>query len=94
MATEFILDQFGKIAQVIVEGVVDAGITAGLLTEAPEAVIAERLAICAACPEFTGDRCKQCGCFMLPKSRLAAAQCPMDKWGKLEPTQSELQSLE
>jgi len=43
--------------------------------------IDERWIICQACPELTsGNRCRQCGCFMKLKTKLKAAKCPLDKW--------------
>lgn len=47
-----------------------------------EEVQKERYDICTECPEFvklTGQ-CKQCGCFMKAKTRLAGASCPLNKW--------------
>jgi hypothetical protein len=47
-----------------------------------EEVQKERYDICTQCPEFvklTGQ-CKQCGCFMKAKTRLAGASCPLNKW--------------
>lgn len=47
-----------------------------------EEISAERFAICKACdllykPTHT---CKKCGCFMLAKTQLARASCPIGKW--------------
>jgi hypothetical protein len=41
-----------------------------------------RLDICKACPEFVKltTTCKQCGCFMAAKTKLAEASCPLGKW--------------
>ena len=39
-----------------------------------------RLAICKGCDQWTGSRCKQCGCFTGLKVRLPAERCPMGKW--------------
>lgn len=50
-----------------------------------------RLDICLACEFFITQpegaiipaRCGKCGCGMKFKSRLAAAKCPIDKWGPI-----------
>ncbi len=39
-----------------------------------------RWAICAACPELEGDRCRVCGCHMRAKSALSQEACPIGKW--------------
>jgi hypothetical protein len=42
----------------------------------------ERLDICKSCPELiklTGN-CKKCGCFMIAKTKLQGAMCPLGKW--------------
>ena len=57
-----------------------------LKTSSPRATDDEasnRLSICRSCPELitlTGQ-CKKCGCLMNLKVKLAAAVCPIDKWG-------------
>ena len=57
-------------------------------TQVPDSVQQERLAICEACPHLNKAiyTCKQCGCFMKIKTRLAMAECPLEdkKWGKYE----------
>jgi len=41
-----------------------------------------RFAICAECPELikTTSQCRQCGCFMKVKVKIANATCPLKKW--------------
>lgn len=41
-----------------------------------------RYDICKSCPELINltKQCKQCGCFMAQKTKLAAAECPLHKW--------------
>jgi len=41
-----------------------------------------RYAICEKCPRFLGvtKQCKECGCFMNLKTKLADATCPLGKW--------------
>jgi len=47
-----------------------------------EEVSDERLAICVECPELIQltKQCKKCGCFMLGKTKLEKATCPLGKW--------------
>jgi hypothetical protein len=41
-----------------------------------------RLDICKGCEWFGPkmQRCKKCGCFMVAKTLLLDAHCPVDKW--------------
>ncbi len=43
-----------------------------------------RLAICHACESYdpVGDRCRDCGCYLAWKTRIASQHCPLDppKW--------------
>ena len=42
---------------------------------------ARRLAICQApCAEWTGHRCRACGCVAAWKARLATETCPRGRW--------------
>lgn len=47
-----------------------------------EKIAEDRLAICKECPELIQltTQCKQCGCIMSLKTKLAAATCPLGKW--------------
>jgi len=47
-----------------------------------ETVSAKRYEICEACPRFfkATKQCKECGCFMVIKTKLKEAQCPLQKW--------------
>jgi len=49
---------------------------------AGEELAATRMAICEACPRLlkATSQCKECGCFMKIKVKLAAAVCPIAKW--------------
>ena len=48
-----------------------------------EDIVNRRWDICKACPELTAsDRCKQCGCFMKVKTKIATSSCPIGKWEK------------
>jgi hypothetical protein len=42
----------------------------------------KRYSICLQCPELISltKQCKQCGCFMAAKTKLAQATCPIGKW--------------
>lgn len=42
----------------------------------------KRISICKECPRFikTTSQCKECGCIMNLKTKLAAASCPLGKW--------------
>jgi hypothetical protein len=42
----------------------------------------KRFDICKACPELISltNQCKKCGCFMLAKTKLEKATCPIGKW--------------
>lgn len=41
-----------------------------------------RYAICSECPELIEltKQCKKCGCFMVAKTKLINAKCPIGKW--------------
>ena len=40
-----------------------------------------RFSICLQCPQLTkSKRCKECGCFMVAKTKLKDATCPLGKW--------------
>lgn len=47
---------------------------------ASKEVAAERLSICNGCEFLKLKICKQCGCFMPAKTKLAKAECPIGKW--------------
>jgi hypothetical protein len=49
---------------------------------ADEEVAKERYSICKACPELIKltKQCKKCGCFMVAKTKLQGAVCPLGKW--------------
>ena len=42
----------------------------------------ERFEICKQCPELIPitNQCKKCGCFMIVKTKLESAKCPLGKW--------------
>jgi hypothetical protein len=49
---------------------------------ADEDAAKQRYAICLECPELISvtKQCKKCGCFMVAKTKLKTASCPMSKW--------------
>lgn len=48
----------------------------------------ERLDICRSCEHYERrvSTCKQCGCFMLFKCKIANLRCPIDKWKEVYAT--------
>lgn len=49
---------------------------------ASKEIAEERYSICVDCPRFTSltKMCKECGCFMVAKTKLKNAHCPIGKW--------------
>ena len=49
---------------------------------ASDEVAEKRYSICKECPELIRltKQCKKCGCFMVSKTKLQAASCPLGKW--------------
>ena len=47
-----------------------------------EEISSARMSVCEECPSLLKltHQCKECGCFMKLKVKLAAATCPLDKW--------------
>lgn len=45
-------------------------------------IASSRMAICDECPRLIKitKQCRECGCFMLLKTKLTAAVCPLNKW--------------
>lgn len=45
-------------------------------------VRAERLRECRSCDRFIAltSQCRECGCFMVAKTTLARAECPLGRW--------------
>lgn len=54
-------------------------VAAGMPKPPPE-VIEERRSICKACPHWTGQSCKLCGCATLAKTSWAGESCPDGRW--------------
>ena len=50
-------------------------------------VYRDRMNICEECDRFfrLTKQCKECGCFMFLKARIASMSCPIDKWPAVEP---------
>ena len=51
-----------------------------------EAEYKERLEMCASCEHLDKEKskCKRCGCYMPVKAKWATADCPVNKWKKIE----------
>ena len=49
---------------------------------ASDEVAEKRYSICKECPELIKltKQCKKCGCFMVAKTKLEQATCPLGKW--------------
>lgn len=48
---------------------------------ATSAIQTQRYEICKTCPSFTALKtCKECGCVMSLKTKLANTSCPLSKW--------------
>ena len=47
-------------------------------------IIDKRFSMCQDCEHFISatSQCKECGCFMKVKTKLATASCPVGKWKK------------
>lgn len=45
-----------------------------------------RYNICKGCEHFISKTttCKKCGCFMIAKTKLKNARCPVGKWGSTQ----------
>jgi len=52
------------------------------IEKASEQVKNARYETCLSCPELIHltKQCKQCGCFMVLKTTLESAKCPIGKW--------------
>ena len=46
----------------------------------PLAEYKKRIDICRSCPSMKGSVCKECGCLMTIKARMATTKCPLGKW--------------
>ena len=51
-------------------------------TRVTEDVQKNRLSICENCPRLIKltKTCRECGCFMVLKTKLSEASCPLGKW--------------
>ena len=46
----------------------------------PLADYEKRVDICRGCSSFSGSTCKECGCLIMVKARMATTKCPLGKW--------------
>ena len=49
-----------------------------------QTIIDRRFSMCQDCEHFISatSQCKECGCFMKVKTKVATARCPVGKWEK------------
>lgn len=47
-------------------------------------IVENRMSICEGCPHLMKmtKQCEKCGCFMVAKTKLKNAECPIGLWGK------------
>lgn len=57
-------------------------VSKGLFQTAAPELSKERYDICKECDRFFSltTTCKECGCFMIAKTKMASAKCPLGKW--------------
>lgn len=69
------------------QNLVDASHIKGLVDQ--RTTYRDRMNICEECDSFRRltRQCKECGCFMFLKARIAAMSCPLGKWEAVEPCQ-------
>ncbi len=46
----------------------------------PEEEAKARLEVCNGCPSRVGNRCSECGCFLMIRATWASSHCPLGKW--------------
>ena len=51
----------------------------------------QRMDICKQCPSYMSKiyTCKECGCFMPAKTKIANIRCPKDKWVEVYGTEDK-----
>lgn len=50
-----------------------------------KSVSSDRWTICKDCDGLRANNtCKECGCFMVAKTKFKKASCPLGKWGESE----------
>jgi hypothetical protein len=59
-----------------------AGFAASGFATSDDGEHARRLDICRKCDRYEADagRCRECGCFVSLKARIAALDCPLGRW--------------
>lgn len=45
-----------------------------------EKIAIDRALICGECPSNINNQCKECGCFLIAKTRSEYSKCPLGKW--------------
>jgi hypothetical protein len=69
----------------VVKGAVGITKAALYVNRAPEVLIRQRRAVCAACPQANAgssktSRCLACTCFIYPKTATVTEKCPQGRW--------------
>lgn len=64
-------------------GILKARFGVGL---ADPTITAERQRMCASCDQNDLWWCRECGCNLADKTRLAGEQCPLGRWGREKAT--------
>lgn len=56
--------------------------TTGMIELAEPEVAQKRLDVCLECPSLTKvtKQCKECGCFVVAKTKFKTQKCPIGKW--------------
>lgn len=74
----------GKLAAKIAGGLKLAAVDFGIMGETPEPLREARQAACTACEHFDFGICRDCGCVLWAKVRIASEDCPRGLWPTVE----------
>jgi hypothetical protein len=72
-----------KLTEIEIQALINADVAKanGNAVFATSDIQAQRYEICKTCPSFTALKtCKECGCIMPLKTKLANTSCPLAKW--------------
>lgn len=47
-----------------------------------EKMAMDRALVCSTCLSNVDNKCKECGCFLVAKTRSEYSKCPLSKWSK------------
>lgn len=61
------------------------------MATADQATVEERRSICRGCDRFDAeaDMCRECGCYLAAKVRMASEACPLGKWPAVAATKAK-----